>query len=137
MLTFEVPGKIKGKQRPRFGKGKVYTQNQTVTYENWIRACFIDAKHRNNLKVNMEIVPLRIKIVCTLSIPQSYTKKKKLLIQEKKLLPTKTPDIDNVIKVVCDALNGVAYSDDRQIVECYCVKQYGEAEGLRIDIMEV
>lgn len=35
---------------------------------------------------------------------------------------TTKPDIDNVLKAVLDALNGVAYKDDSQVVEVRVVK---------------
>lgn len=47
-------------------------------------------------------------------------------------LPTKKPDADNVLKAVCDALNGTAYQDDKQITSTWIWKHYGEIPGLRI-----
>ena len=40
------------------------------------------------------------------------------------LLPCKKPDADNIAKVVCDALNKVAYDDDTQICNLYVCKRY-------------
>ena len=40
--------------------------------------------------------------------------------------PTKKPDADNVIKIITDALNGIAYDDDRQIVALMFEKFYAE-----------
>ena len=28
------------------------------------------------------------------------------------MLPTKKPDVDNIIKIILDSLNGLAYKDD-------------------------
>ena len=41
------------------------------------------------------------------------------------ILPTVKVDLDNCAKVVCDALNRVAFADDKQIVELY-IKKYTE-----------
>ena len=41
-----------------------------------------------------------------------------------KILPTKKPDCDNIAKIICDALNGVAYDDDKQIVALKVTKIY-------------
>jgi len=44
----------------------------------------------------------------------------------KEVYHTKKPDIDNLAKAVKDALKGIIYKDDSQIVEAYLSKQYGE-----------
>ena len=50
-------------------------------------------------------------------------------------LPQKKPDADNIAKVVLDALNGVAYEDDKQVVRVTISKVYSfEKEGLEIEI---
>lgn len=43
-----------------------------------------------------------------------------------KILPTKKPDCDNIAKIICDALNGVAYDDDKQIVALKVTKIYSD-----------
>ena len=40
--------------------------------------------------------------------------------------PTKKPDCDNISKVICDALNGIAFHDDSMIVELAVEKFYSE-----------
>ena len=45
----------------------------------------------------------------------------------------KRPDIDNLAKAVKDALKGIIYADDSQIVEAHLYKQYGGPE-VRIEI---
>lgn len=35
------------------------------------------------------------------------------------LEPRKRPDLDNVVKSVCDALNGIAYRDDKDVLEMF------------------
>lgn len=39
------------------------------------------------------------------------------------------PDIDNIIKIVMDALNGYAYQDDTQVVQLDARKEYA-ADGV-------
>ena len=43
--------------------------------------------------------------------------------------PAKRPDFDNIGKIIADALNGVAYRDDAQIVEAKLVKIYVDGPG--------
>ena len=57
-------------------------------------------------------------------IPKSATKKKRADIAAGLVRPTKKPDFDNVFKILCDALNGVAYADDAQIVQASIHKCY-------------
>jgi Holliday junction resolvase RusA-like endonuclease len=46
------------------------------------------------------------------------------------------PDIDNCVKLVSDALNGVAWVDDAQVVEVHARKFYGPDPCTRIRVME-
>lgn len=48
----------------------------------------------------------------------------------------KKPDIDNIVKVVADALNGAAYHDDTQIVFTIDEEAYSAVEGLDITVEE-
>ena len=48
--------------------------------------------------------------------------------QLKKLLPTNSPDLDNIVKSVCDALNGIAYFDDSQICKLSIHKYYAKVQ---------
>ena len=50
--------------------------------------------------------------------------------------PLKKPDADNIIKVVQDALNGVAYHDDKQVMYVTAKKVYSAIEGLDITVGE-
>lgn len=51
--------------------------------------------------------------------------------------PTKKPDMDNVVKVIADSLNQVAYKDDTQIVDCQCRKFYSESPRVEVRIKEI
>ena len=51
--------------------------------------------------------------------------------------PTKKPDIDNIAKIICDGLNGVAYKDDSQIIYLAVIKRYAEKGCVRVKLWEV
>jgi Holliday junction resolvase RusA-like endonuclease len=76
-------------------------------------------------------------ITALFSIPKSASKK----LQEKMLSgavrPTKKPDCDNIIKAVLDALNGVAYYDDSQVVKICIRKRYDTNPRTIIEIIEL
>ena len=80
--------------------------------------------------------PLKIEILACFSIPKSYSKKKMLMINNGELFPTKKPDCDNIIKIVLDSLNKIAYDDDKQVVEVTLKKVYSDVEKLVILIQE-
>lgn len=68
--------------------------------------------------------PIDIIITAFLSIPKSASKRKQMLMTSGALFPMKKPDLDNVMKIVCDALNGFAYRDDAQIVNAKICKRW-------------
>ncbi len=68
--------------------------------------------------------PLQMIISAYYEIPKSTTKKKRAEIMDGKLYPTKKPDADNIAKVICDALNKIAYKDDTQIIDLTVRKLY-------------
>ena len=119
-----VEGKIKGKQRPRFNTktGRAFTPNDTINYENWIRYCY---KEQCGEMLEGSI---KAEIHVYYKIPKSYTKKRVELIRQGKERPCKTPDADNIAKVVLDSLNKIAFNDDAQVVELSVIKRWTEDE---------
>lgn len=131
-MTIFVEGKIRGKGRPRFTRfGGVYTDAQTKAYEEQIAAVY--KAERGDLIVGS---PVKVYIEARFKIPEHETKANKFAMQRDKIRPTKKPDIDNIVKVVLDALNGVAFKDDKQVIDLYARKVYGINEGLRIIVEE-
>ena len=134
MYEFEVIGDIKGKARPRINTYtcQAYTPNDTKDYENLIKQYF-------KLKYP-RFVPLEnrvsVKIIAYFKIPKTTTKKDRVLIEEGKLSPTKKPDIDNIVKIVLDALNKMAFKDDNQITKLEVEKKYGNEEKIFVQIEE-
>lgn len=127
MIVFEMWGKPQGKARARtfynhrLGRSQSVTPTNTVLYENYIKECYNTAES-SEFWFNKE--PLAMKIVALFEIPKSFTKKQRADIESGLLFPTKKPDADNIAKVVCDALNGVAYTDDTQIIDLHILKFY-------------
>lgn len=119
-----VEGKIKGKQRPRFNTktGRAFTPKDTVSYENLIRRCY---KEQSGAYLEGAI---KADIYAYYKIPKSYTKKRIQAIREGKEYPCKKPDVDNIAKIILDALNNVAYDDDVQIIKVTLTKKWTEEE---------
>jgi Holliday junction resolvase RusA-like endonuclease len=53
------------------------------------------------------------------------------------IYPTKKPDADNIAKVILDALNGIAYRDDTQVVDLTVSMRYGTYSAVFVEIQEV
>lgn len=60
--------------------------------------------------------PVILSVLIYRKIPKSFSKKKRMQIDLGLLRPTTKPDVSNVVKGVEDALNGVWYKDDSQII---------------------
>lgn len=52
-------------------------------------------------------------------------------------LPAIKPDIDNYVKAILDALNGVAFRDDKQIISLNAKKLYSDKPRTEIEIKEI
>ncbi|EAD3672185.1 RusA family crossover junction endodeoxyribonuclease [Listeria seeligeri] len=81
--------------------------------------------------------PIRIKLIFFVSIPTSKSEKWKrraLIGQE---FPAVRPDIDNYVKAVLDALNGIMFSDDGKIIELIAYKRYSDRPRTEVCITEV
>ena len=131
---FEVIGDIKGKERPRINTYTctAYTPNNTKDYENLIKQYF-KIKYPRYIPLENRV---SVKIMAYFKIPKSTTKKDKMLIEEGKLSPTKKPDIDNIVKIILDALNKMAFKDDNQITKLEIEKVYAEEEKITVRIEE-
>src|SRR5215472_4393003 len=109
-LVIELPGEPQAKERPRLGRhGNVYTPKNTARYE---KALAWQAKV-DMLRVGWPskmIGPIRITATASFRI----SKKNMHLLG--KTWPARL-DVDNFGKAVLDALNGVVYDDDCQVVE--------------------
>ena len=107
-VSFDVFGKVRSKGRPRFTRGgHAYTTKATRDYEVAIREAFENAPGRPPEPFSGPIA------VCIMTYRQLPKSTPKSVISEP---DTHKPDIDNVAKIVLDALNGVAWEDDAQVV---------------------
>ena len=129
MYEFEVPGKITGKARPRVNTltGRAYTPGNTKDYEMLIKQYF-KVKYPRYETLEGRII---IKIEAYFEPPKSTSKKQTEQMLENKISPTKKPDIDNIIKIVLDALNKMAFRDDSQVTKIEVEKIYGPVEKIK------
>lgn len=134
---FCIHGDPQGKGRPRFSTvcGHVHTRtpDETVLYENLVKT-----EYRQQVGVKFpDDAMLDVRIFAYYPIPKSASKRKRQAMLERKIRPTKKPDWDNVGKVICDSLNGIAYRDDAQVVDSMVRKFYGETPKVVVTIEEI
>ena len=134
IYEFEVPGKIVGKGRPRLNSytGTVYTPTRTKDYETLVEQYFL-LKYPRFKPFEGRV---QVEICANFEVPKSTKKADKELMLENKINPTKKPDIDNIVKIVLDAMNGIAFKDDTQITKLQVEKLYSTSECVKIKISE-
>lgn len=130
---FELNGKIVGKGRPRFTRtGHVYTPKQTSDYEKLVKASYYCQCGRKKFKDAIGVY-----ITAKQTPPTKMRKAEREEAIRESMNSTKKPDADNIAKVVLDALNGLAYEDDKQISCLKINKVYAESEGIHVLIKEL
>lgn len=119
--NFIIKGEAIPKGRPRVNsKGWLYTPKRTKDYEELVASSYEGDKLTGALEVNIEVY---------MAIPKSETKANRLKMATGEIRPTKANgDLDNIVKAILDGLNGIAYEDDRQVVEIEASKYYTDKE---------
>lgn len=141
MIEFTIPGEPREKSRPRVvrlknGASTSYTPDKTVAYEELARQRFRQQWPSVELPFP-DKTPVCVTITACFGIPKSASRKTRAAMLSGQNYPTKKPDVDNVIKIVLDALNGFAWHDDAQVVLLQVTKEYTEHEPfVRVQVTE-
>lgn len=129
-VSFVIPGSPFGKQRPKAGKvaGRIhmFTPTETVRHENAIGT--IALPHFPQPLGG----PIRLTVEAVFAIPPSWPKKRQAAALGQP--HTQKPDLDNLVKAVCDGLNRIAFADDSQIAECVTRKRWGSTAETRVTV---
>lgn len=134
MVSFMVPGPPVAKGRPRFttagGKVRTYTPEKTAAYEDLVKLAY--------MQVGVKLTgPIAAEITAYFAIPKSTSKKMRQKMISGEVRPTKKPDLDNIVKSVLDALNGIAFDDDSQVCSLVVDKLYSEDPRVEVDLEEI
>lgn len=134
-LLFRVNGIPQGKARPRFTKaGRSYTPANTRRYEADVREAALKAAAIQGYTKADKHAALAVSITAWFPVPASWPKKKRAAAMSGDIYPTAKPDADNIAKAILDALNGIAYHDDKQAVEVLVTKQYARHGDPHVDV---
>lgn len=134
-VKFVVPGEPQGKGRVRFsvrnGKINTRTPDKTALYENKVSTEYTNQCGDWRFADDSQLF---MRVTAYYTIPKSASKKRREQMLDGKIRPTKKPDADNVLKVVADSLNTIAYRDDAQIVCVVVNKYYAEQPRVEVEI---
>lgn len=136
-LVFRVNGLpvAKGSTRAFLPKGSVRpiitsTSRNLKSWEQIIRLTSSAAADAAKWRVPGRDIPIGVSVSVALPRPKSLPRK-----QESH---TKKPDLDKLVRAVLDALTGIGYEDDSQVVMLDAVKEYvrdGQMPGVLVCVM--
>jgi Holliday junction resolvase RusA-like endonuclease len=138
VVAFSMSGEPRGKGRPRATVRKVgqktvatvYTDDATRKYEASVRAVAQKAMAgRDPLEG-----PLSLSLRFRMPIPKSATKRAKAGMASGEIAHCSRPDLDNCQKALMDAMNGVVFCDDGQVVRAFTTKLYAEQPGVDVRV---
>ncbi|HEY8355029.1 MAG TPA: RusA family crossover junction endodeoxyribonuclease [Methylophilaceae bacterium] len=136
-ILFCIPGEARGKGRPRFARRgnfvKTYTDAKTASFENLVAYAGNLAMQGRPPLAGAVAMQIKLRIIP----PASWSKKKREAALAGGLHPTSKPDLDNVAKAILDALNGICFIDDKQVISLSVSKSYAEAADAMVSIEEV
>lgn len=138
-LKFTVMGEPCAQGRPRFstlgGYVKAIDPAKSRNQKSYIKYLATAAAKQQGWTYTY--LPLYVEIIAYMGIPKSKSKKWRAAAIRGQERPTKKPDVDNLFKLVTDALSGILYNDDKQIVSCRVQKWYSEEPRTEVKIAEV
>lgn len=135
-LKLIIPGEPCAQGRPRFTRNggfvKAYDPEKSRNYKAYVKYIASQEVKDTGWKVTDE--PIEVKIDAFMQIPKSKPKKFQRAAIEGSIRPTKKPDVDNLFKAVTDALSGIVYADDKQIVKAAQSKWYAEEPRMEVSV---
>ena len=141
MINLTIPGEPCAKGRPRVGKWGTYTPEKTVNYETLVKHLYISEHRGERLDGELRLLIKAYFKIPKGEVPIAKKPKPETMQRYKNLLNgtvrhIKKPDWDNVGKIISDALNGLAYNDDSQIVSATVEKYYSDKPRVEITLSE-
>ena len=135
-FKFEVPGAAVPQGRPRLttigGHARAYDPPKSRAYKCYVRECAVN-QCRLDLN-NLYLGAVNFKVTEYRTIPQSWSKVQRLKALDGVIKPVTKPDTDNILKIIKDALNGVFWKDDAQVVHDEITKVYAETPRVIVEV---
>ncbi|WP_339294367.1 RusA family crossover junction endodeoxyribonuclease [Paenibacillus sp. FSL W7-1279] len=136
MIQFTVYGEPVAQGRPKFstagGFVKAYDPAKSRDYKDYVRLAASEHAPARLLEG-----PIGMMLTIYRSMPKSFSKRKAEAAEAGELRPTTKPDVDNYLKGVKDALKGIIWKDDSQVVEVFVQKRYSSRPRIELKIKEL
>ena len=135
-IAFNIPGPPKGKARPRFSRksGVAFTPKETRNHEAFIRLLATQAMENDQYRLSEPIdTPCKLVVQVMCPIPVSWSKAKREAAKANVIRPGK-PDLDNVVKGIADAMNGIVFTDDALIYRVEATKMFADIAVTTVEV---
>ena len=137
-LTVHLAGPVVGKGRPKFsrlpgGGVAARTPEKTKRYESDVKVAASQQMQGRQLLES----PARVHLRVACEIPSGWAAWKRAAALKGDVRPTTKPDLDNVLKGIMDAFNGVVWRDDVYATSVSITKFYDTKPGLTVEVYEL
>ena len=138
-INIVIEGEPVAQGRPRYttkgGYARAYDPAKSRRWKQYVASIALQAMRGNP---PMEGA-LSLSVVVYRSIPKSWSKVKKAKAVSGEIRPITRPDLDNYVKGLKDALSGIVYKDDAQIVDYHepFGKFYSDKPRVEIEVKKV
>lgn len=141
-ISFSIPGKPFGWQRVApsariVGKGAdqraiatMHDTRENLDAKGEIKRLYKIAARGHNTKSG----PVMLRLVAVFPTPESWPRATQKLAQQGKVWHVGKPDLDNIEKLILDALNKLAWADDGQVAMVQKAKRYGNPARVEVTI---
>ena len=128
-IEIYIPGNPVAQGRPKFARRgahvTTYDPDKSRDWKNYVKMTVAE-----DVQAPFPAgMPLVMSVQFHLLRPASISAKKRPF-------PTVKPDVDNLVKGIKDALTGIAWVDDCQVIRLYASKEYTDKPGVSIRIQE-
>jgi Holliday junction resolvase RusA-like endonuclease len=134
-LSFVVPGDPTPWMRPRHNSRGPFTRFYNAPkHDKFMRLVRQKALAVFESSDGLWQGPVRAKVFCLFQIPKSRPGYVKRSIRAGRTVCTNRKDVDNLAKIVLDALNDNVYVDDRQVLDLHVRKTYSDNPRLLVKL---
>lgn len=136
MIRFVIWGDPVAQGRPRTavinGRPRLYDPEKSRHYKELVRLVAQEARPNHLIEG-----PVSLTVRIFKRFPASFSKRAREQARAGNIRPATKPDASNILKAIEDALNGVVWVDDRQIVDLIVTKAYDDDPRVEVEIREI